>query len=61
MHPGLYIMFGGAVSGDDDVIGQSDGENAEDEGVGCVGQAICIYPYVPLVLKRGKWKFKQGG
>ena len=57
MHPGLYIMFGGAVSGDDDIIGQSDNETTEDEGVRCVGQSICIYPYVheslPRCLEKG--------
>ena len=40
----------GAVSGDDDVIGEPDGETGGDDGVGCVEEVICIYPYVPLVL-----------
>ena len=44
MHGGI----GGAVSEDDDGIGEPDGETGGDEGVGCVGQVICIYPYVPL-------------
>jgi len=52
MHPGLYIMFGGAVFGDDDIVGRSDSETAEDEGVRCVGQSICIYPYAPAPLPR---------
>ena len=45
---GIYGGFGGAVSGDDDVLGEPDGETGGDDGVGCVGQVICIYPYVPL-------------
>ena len=49
MDPGLYIMFGGAASGDDDAIRESDGETGGGCGVGCLGQVICIYPYVPLV------------
>ena len=38
---------GGAVSGDDDVLGEPDGETGGDDGVGCMGQVICIYSYVP--------------
>ena len=38
---------GGTVSGDDDVIGEPDVETEGDDGVGCVGQVICIYPYPP--------------
>jgi len=45
---GIHGGVGGAVSGDDDVVGESDGETGEDDGVGCVGQVIFIYPYVPL-------------
>ena len=41
---------GGAVSEDDDLIGEPGGGTGGDEGVGCVGQIICIYPYVPLGL-----------
>ena len=37
---------GGAVSGDDDGIGEPDGGTGGDDGVGCMGQVICIYPYV---------------
>ena len=33
---------------DDDVIGKPDGKTEGDDGVGCVGQVICIYPYVPF-------------
>ena len=44
MHGGL----GGTVSGDDNGIGEPDGETEGDEGAGWVGQIICIYPYVPL-------------
>jgi hypothetical protein len=36
------------VSGYDDVTGEPDGETGGDDGVGCVGQVICIYPYVPI-------------
>jgi hypothetical protein len=35
------------VSGDDYGIGEPDGETGGDDGVGCMGQVICIYPYVP--------------
>ncbi len=45
---GIYGGFGGAVSGDDDVLGEPDGETGGDEGVGYVGQVICVYAYVPL-------------
>jgi len=44
MHGGV----GGAVSGDDDVIGEPDGETGGDDGVGLVEQVISIYPYVPF-------------
>ena len=46
---GIHGGVRGAVSGDDDVIGEPDGETGGDDGVGCVGQVICIYPYVPLI------------
>jgi hypothetical protein len=45
---GIHGGVGGAVSGDDDVFGEPDGETGGDDGVGCVGQVICIYPYVPI-------------
>lgn len=45
---GIHGGVGGAVSGNDDVAGEPDGESGGDGGVGCVGQVICIYPYVPL-------------
>jgi hypothetical protein len=44
IHRGVDI----AVSGDDDLIGEPNGETGEYDGVGCMGQIICIYPYVPL-------------
>ena len=44
---GIHGGVGGAVFGDDDGIGEPDGETGGDDGVGCVGQVICIYPYVP--------------
>ena len=44
---------GGAVSGDDDGIGDSDRENGGDDGIGWMGQVISIYPYVPLMFDRG--------
>ena len=49
---GIHGGVGGAVSGDDDVLGEPDGETGGDDGAGCVGEVICIYPYVPLVLVR---------
>ena len=47
---GMHGSIGGAVSGDDDVIGEPDGKTGRDDGVGCVEEVICIYPYVSLVL-----------
>jgi len=44
MHGGV----GGAVSGDDDGIGEPDGETGGDYGGGRMEQVICIYPYAPL-------------
>jgi hypothetical protein len=40
----------GAVSEDDDVLGEPDGETGGDDGVGWMGQVISIYPYVPSHL-----------
>ena len=45
MHRGVV----GAVSEDDDVLGEPDGETGGDDGVGWMGQVICIYPYVLLI------------
>ena len=39
---------GVTVSGDDEVIGEPDGETEGDDGVGCMGKVIFIYRYVPL-------------
>ena len=44
---GIHGGVGGAVSGDDDGIGEPDGETGGDDGVGWMGQVISIYPYVP--------------
>ena len=49
MHPGLYIMFGGAVSGNDDVAGEPDGETGEDGGVEWLERVIPLCPYVPFL------------
>jgi len=46
----MQVCVGGAVSGDDDRIGEPDGKTGGDDGVGWMGQIICIYPYVPLIL-----------
>jgi hypothetical protein len=43
----------GAVSEDDDVLGEPDGETGGDDGVGWMGQVISIYPYVPLIVASG--------
>ena len=48
---------GGAVSGDDDVSGEPNGETGGDDGVVCMGQVICIYPYVPLTYSRASKTF----
>jgi hypothetical protein len=46
----------GAVTEDDDGIGESDGETGGNDGVGWMGQVICIYPYVPLKFSMpGSW------
>ena len=39
---------GGAVSGDDDGIGEPDAETEGDHRIGRVGGVISLYPYVPL-------------
>ena len=44
---GIHGGVSGAVSADDDGIGEADGETGGDDGVGWMGQVICIYPYVP--------------
>ena len=46
---GIHGGVGGAVSGDDDVLGEPDGETGGDDGVGCMAKVICIYPYVSLM------------
>ena len=48
---GIHGGVSGAVSGDDDGSGEADGETGGDDGVGWMGQVICIYPYVPLTLR----------
>ncbi len=45
---GIHGGIGGAVFGCDDGIGKLDGETGGDDGVGWIGQVICIYPYAPL-------------
>ena len=44
---GIQEGVGGELSGDDDVVGEPDGKAGGDDGFGCVGQVIFIYPYVP--------------
>ena len=44
---GMHGGVGGAVSGDDDLIDEPDGEKGGNDGVGWMGQVISIYPYVP--------------
>jgi len=43
-------VFGGAVFGNDDVIGEPDDESGADGRVGWLEQAIPLYPYVPCLL-----------
>ena len=45
---GIQGGVGGAVSGEDNVIGEPDAGTGRDGGVGCVGQVICISPYLPF-------------
>jgi hypothetical protein len=40
----------GTVFEDDDVLGKPNGETRGDDGVGWMGQVICIYPCIPLIL-----------
>jgi hypothetical protein len=49
----------GAVSEDDDVLGEPDSETGGDDGVGWMGQVISIYPYVSLIF-HWKWGSKAG-
>ena len=52
---GIFGGVGGVVSGDDNIIGEPDGETGGDDGVGFEGQIIFIIPLRPpellLVLK----------
>ena len=48
MEVGIHGGVDGAVSGDDEGIGEPDGGTGRDDGVGCIGQVISIYPYAPL-------------
>ena len=48
---GVHGGVGGAVSGNDDVVGEPDGESGGDGGVGWLEQIIPLCPYVPP-LKR---------
>ena len=45
---GIHGAVSGAVSGDDNGIGEPDGKIGGDDGVGRMGQVISIYPYVPF-------------
>jgi hypothetical protein len=44
---GIHGDVYGAVSEDDDVLGEPDGETGRNDGDGCMGRVICIY--VPLI------------
>ena len=43
---GIHGGVGGAVSGNDDVAGEPDGESGGDGGVGWLEQVIPLCPYV---------------
>ena len=45
---GMHGGVGGAVSRDDSALAEWDGETGGDDGVGWMGQVICIYPYAPF-------------
>jgi hypothetical protein len=45
---GMHGDVSGAVSRDDDILGEPNGETGGDDGVGWMGQVIYIYPYVSL-------------
>lgn len=44
---GIHGGVGGAVSGNDDVAGEPDGESGEDGGVGWLERVIPLCPYIP--------------
>ena len=44
----IHGGVGSAVSGDDGVLGEPNGDTRGDDRVGCMGQVIFIYPYIPL-------------
>ena len=46
--------FGGAASGNDDVIGEPEGEAGEGDGDSRVGKVISLCPYVPQIRLHGK-------
>ena len=43
----IHGDVGGAVSGNDDVAGEPDGESGGDGGVGWLERVIPLCPYVP--------------
>ena len=46
---GRHGCVGGAVSVDDNGIGEPNGEIGGDDGVEWMGQVISIYPYAPQI------------
>ncbi len=57
---GVHRGVVSAVSGDDDGIGELDDETVGDDGVGWMGQVICIYPYVQPRRSSTKLTFSTG-
>ena len=47
---GIHGGVGGAVSGNDAVVGEPDGESGGDGGAGWLERVIPLCPYVPCLL-----------
>ena len=50
---GIHRGVGGAVTGDDDLIGEPDGETGGEGAVLWIRQIISFYPYVPRMFFSG--------
>ena len=50
----IHGGVGGAVSGDDDATGEPDAGTGGEDGFGCVGEVISLYPYVPRQHSQGE-------
>ena len=53
MEVGRHGGVGGAVSGDDDLIGEPDGETGGNDGGVWIRKIISFYPYAPRMFFSG--------